>query len=81
MFGTHLVNLGCPTIRMISAIDIRESVSSYIVSAKLSGIKKEYIHVTLQDDILAIIVCSQAENNEEKDGLIIRQERRYRNLL
>lgn len=66
---------------MTPAIDVHESKSCYTVSAELPGIKKEDIHVSLQDGVLTINAESKTESNEEKDARVIRQERHYGNLV
>lgn len=58
-------------------IDVKEKEDHYEVSAELPGVKKEDIHITLNNGILSIEAESKQEDKEEKDGKIIRQERRY----
>ena len=58
-------------------IDLKETDSSYIVDAELPGVKKEDIHVTLDNGVLSIEAETNKEDKEEKDGKVIRQERRY----
>ena len=58
-------------------IDIKETDTAYEVSAELPGVKKEDIHITLHDGVLTLEAESKDENKEEKDGKVIRQERRY----
>ncbi|WNO08608.1 Hsp20/alpha crystallin family protein [Teredinibacter sp. KSP-S5-2] len=58
-------------------VDIKDTGDSYEISAELPGIKKEDVHVSLQDGVLSIEAETRSENKEEKDGQIIRQERRY----
>jgi len=58
-------------------IDVKETDTSYEVSAELPGVKKDDIHVTLNNGVLTIEAESKDESKEEKDGKVIRQERRY----
>ncbi len=58
-------------------IDIKDNDDHYQVTAELPGVKKEDIHVTLENGVLSIEAESKQEDKEEKDGKIIRQERRY----
>ena len=58
-------------------IDLKETDTSYEVSAELPGVKKDDIHLTLHNGVLSIEAETEDENKEEKDGKVIRQERRY----
>lgn len=58
-------------------IDLSESEKGYLVSAELPGVKKEDIHITLENGVLTIEAESRDEHKEEKDGRVLRQERRY----
>lgn len=58
-------------------IDLHEKGDSYEISAELPGVKKEDIHLTLNQGILSIEAEVRQENKEEKNGKVIRQERRY----
>lgn len=58
-------------------VDLHEKDNRYEISAELPGVKKEDIHLTLNQGLLSIEAESRQENKEEKDGRIIRQERRY----
>lgn len=58
-------------------IDLHEKAESYEISAELPGVKKEDIHLTLNQGILSIEAEVHQDNKEEKDGKVIRQERRY----
>lgn len=56
---------------------MREKEDNYEITAELPGIKKEDVTITLNKGILAIQAESRQEDKEEKNGKIIRQERRY----
>ena len=58
-------------------IDIKENDGHYEVTAELPGVKKEDIHITLDNGVLSIEAESKQEEKEEKKGKVIRQERRY----
>ena len=58
-------------------IDIKDKPDSYQITAELPGVKKEDLHVTLRNGMLTIEAETHQEDKEEKDGKIIRQERRY----
>jgi HSP20 family protein len=58
-------------------IDIKDNGDHYDISAELAGVDKDDIHVTLENGILSIEAESKQEDKEEKDGKVIRQERRY----
>jgi HSP20 family protein len=57
------------------AIDVHETDSKYLVNVDLPGIKKEDIHVTMENGILTVKGETNTEEKEEKDGKLIRQER------
>ncbi|MCB1676621.1 MAG: Hsp20/alpha crystallin family protein [Halioglobus sp.] len=58
-------------------VDIKDVDDHYEISAELPGVAKEDIHVHVKDGILTLEAESTRENKEEKEGRIIRQERRY----
>lgn len=58
-------------------VDIREADGHYEITAELPGVAKEDIHVHVNDGILTLEAEARQEDKEEKDGKIIRQERRY----
>ena len=62
-------------------VDIKENKDHYDISAELPGVKKEDIHVTLNNGVLSISAESHQEDKEEKNGKIVRQERRYGKFL
>lgn len=57
-------------------VDIQEQPSHYVILADLPGVKKEDIHVSLEDGMLTLKAEHSSESNEEKDGKVIRSERR-----
>jgi HSP20 family protein len=66
---------------LMPRVDIKDKNDSYEVTAELPGVKKEDIHVSLRNGMLTIEAETRQEDKEEKDGKIIRQERRYGKFL
>lgn len=58
-------------------VDITEKKGLYELTAELPGVNKKDIDVTLENGMLTISAESRFEDEEEKDGRVIRQERRY----
>lgn len=58
-------------------VDIRENRDHYEITAELPGVKKEDVHVTLEEGILTVEAEMKQEDKEENEGRVIRQERRY----
>jgi HSP20 family protein len=59
------------------SVDIREVDDHYEITAELPGVKKEDIHVHVVDGVLTLEAETSQEDREEKEGKLIRQERRY----
>ena len=58
-------------------VDIKDVEDHYEITAELPGISKEDIHVHVKEGILTLEAETNEENKEEKEGKVIRQERRY----
>ncbi len=58
-------------------VDIVEKDDHYEISAELPGVNKDDVHVTLENGVLTLQAETSKEDKEEKDGQVIRQERRY----
>ena len=58
-------------------VDIKDADDHYEITAELPGVKKDDIHVHVKDGILTLEAETTQEDKEEKEGKIIRQERRY----
>ena len=58
-------------------VDIKDKQDHYLIQAELPGVSKDDIHITLQDGVLSLEAEVKQEDKEEKDGKLIRQERRY----
>ena len=62
-------------------VDVRDNNDHFEITAELPGVKKEDIHLTLAEGVLTLEAEARQEDREEKDGRIIRQERRYGKLM
>ncbi len=58
-------------------VDIVDRDDHYEITAEMPGIKKEDIHITLENGVLRLEAETTQETKEEKEGKVIRQERRY----
>lgn len=58
-------------------VDIEENDNNYVITAELAGVKKDDLHVALEDGILSINAKVEENKEEKEKGKIIRQERRY----
>ncbi len=56
-------------------VDIRDKGDHFEISAEMPGVKKEDIHVGLDNGVLSIEASTNEEKTEEKDGKVIRRER------
>lgn len=61
---------------LIPRVDIEENEKNYLISAELPGIKKEDIHVELNNGMLTIRASHEESSEEKKEGVVIRRERR-----
>ena len=55
--------------------DVKETETGYELAVDLPGMKKEEIHLDLQNGYLIISAEKNLENKEEKQGKMLRQER------
>lgn len=58
-------------------VDIREKGKHYEITAELPGVDKKDIQVHVHNGVLTIEAELRQEDKEEKEGRVIRQERRY----
>lgn len=58
-------------------IDLTERDDRYEITAELPGVNKDDINITLDNGVLTLEAECQQQDQEEKDGKIIYQERRY----
>lgn len=70
-----------PSAAFTPRVDVTDKNDRIEITAELPGVKKEGIHVSLENGVLTLSAESLQENKEEKDGRIIRQERRYGKYL
>jgi len=61
---------------LIPRVDIEESEENYLITADLPGIKKEDLHVELNNGMLTIRAQHEESSEEKKEGVVIRRERR-----
>ena len=62
-------------------VDVRDCKDHYEIHAELPGVKKDDIKVSLVEGVLILEAEAKQEDKEEKDGKVIRQERRYGKLM
>lgn len=58
-------------------VDIKDKEDHYEITAELPGVSKDDISITLEDGVLTLEAETAHEDKEEKEGKVIRQERRY----
>ena len=58
-------------------IDVKETDSGYEISAEMPGVNRDDISITLEDGVLTLEAEVHREQKEEKEGRVIRSERRY----
>jgi HSP20 family protein len=58
-------------------VDVKDVNDHYEITAELPGVSKEDIHVHVKEGVLTLEAETSQEDKEEKEGKIIRQERRY----
>jgi len=57
-------------------VDIKEKKGSYEITAELPGVDKKDVSVTLENGVLTIEASTEQESTEEKEGKVLRKERR-----
>jgi HSP20 family protein len=62
-------------------VDIKDKDDHYEITAELPGVKKQDINVSVHNGVLTLEAHSEQEDKEEKEGRVIRQERRYGRFL
>ena len=62
-------------------VDIKDKDDHYEITAELPGVKKEDIHIRLNEGVLTLEAEARQESKEEDSGKVLRQERRYGKLL
>ena len=62
-------------------VDINEKKDRFEITAELPGVDKKDIQLTLENGMLSIAAETRQESKDERDGKVIRQERRYGKFL
>lgn len=65
-----------PTTQAIR-IDVREDENAYTVHAEIPGVKKEDIHVTIDNEQIAISAETRNEREVKEGERVLRAERHY----
>lgn len=58
-------------------VDIKDKGDQFIIAAELPGVEKNDIHLELHNGLLTLSAEVKQDDKEEKEGRVIRQERRY----
>ena len=58
-------------------VDVHERDGNYAITAELPGVDKDDLQVTLENGTLTIEGSVEDESSEEKEGRVVRRERRY----
>lgn len=58
-------------------VDVTEQDGEYRISAELPGVRKDDIHLTLDQGVLTLSAEKSHEKKQEEEGRILRQERRF----
>src|SRR6478735_10329081 len=61
---------------MMPRVDIKDKNDHFEITAELPGIDKNNLSVKLEDGVLTIEASHDEEKTEEKEGRVIRKERR-----
>lgn len=61
----------------IPQVDIKENENSFVIMAEIPSVKKENVHVHIEEGVLTIEASKNSENVEKNNevGKVIRQER------
>jgi HSP20 family protein len=74
-FAPANTNRSLPNSNFSPRVDIKDSGESYSIIADLPGVKKDDVHVTLDDGILSLKASTSSEHTQKEGEKIIRQER------
>jgi HSP20 family protein len=58
-------------------VDVKDLKDHYLITAELPGVSRDDINVQVENGVLTLEAQAHHEDKEEKEGRIIRQERRY----
>ncbi|MHB8454910.1 MAG: Hsp20/alpha crystallin family protein [Acidiferrobacterales bacterium] len=62
---------------LVPRLDVVENDNEFVVHAEMPGLRKDDIHITLEDGVLTIEAEAKSEVEEKDGSRIVRQERRY----
>ena len=62
-------------------VDITDHKDHYKIVAELAGVEKDNLSVTLENGLLTIQASMASESSDEKEGRVIRKERRTGSFL
>lgn len=68
---------GAPQPAQSFRVEVRENEQAYIVQAEIPGVKKEDIHVTIDNDQIAISAEARKESEVKEGERVLRAERQY----
>lgn len=68
---------GAPQAAQAIRIDVREDENAYTVHAEIPGVKKDDIHVTIDNDQVAISAETRNEREVKEGERVLRAERHY----
>ena len=58
-------------------IEVKDSAETYAVSAELPGVRKEDIHITVEDNVVTLSAEVKQTDEQQHDGQVLRSERFY----
>lgn len=58
-------------------MDVKESDDAYTVSAEIPGVRKEDIHVTIEDGMVMVRAEVKQQDTQTKDEKVLRSERYF----
>ncbi len=68
---------GAPATAQAIRIDVAEDAAAYTVHAEIPGVRKEDIHVTIDDDQVSISAETRKEREVKEGERVLRAERHY----
>lgn len=68
---------GAPAAAQAIRIDVAEDEAAYTVHAEIPGVKKDDIHVTINDDLVSISAETRNAHEVKEGGRVLRAERHF----
>ena len=68
---------GAPATAQAIRIDVAEDEAAYTVHAEIPGVRKDDIHVTINDDLVSISAETRNERAVKEGERVLRAERHY----